>query len=56
MSKWIQSAVKHPGSLKRAAERNKRTVPQEESVEAKSSDPHIAARGRLGQRFTRGKI
>ena len=56
MSKWIQKAVKHPGALKRAAERAGRTTEQEAEVESKSKNKKIAARGRLGERFIKHEI
>lgn len=56
MSNFIAKAVKHPGALTEAAERNGRSKLEEAKVEAHSSDPHIAARGRLGERFIHGDI
>lgn len=53
---FIQKAVKHPGALTAAAARNGRSKLEEAEVEAHSSDPHIAARGRLGERFIKGDI
>ena len=54
--KWIQKAVKHPGALKRAAARAGRSTLQEAEKEAHSSNPHISARGRLGERFIKHSI
>jgi hypothetical protein len=48
--------IKHPGSLKRAAAKYGRSTEQEAKVEEKSPDKHIAARGRLGERFISGKL
>jgi hypothetical protein len=56
MSKWIQKAVKHPGALTAAAKRHGVSKLQEAEKEAKSSNKHIAARGRLGERFIKHKI
>lgn len=53
---FIQKAVKHPGALTAAAEENGRSKLQEAEVEAHSNNPHIAARGRLGERFIKGDI
>jgi len=53
---WIQSAVKHPGALSAAAKRNGRSKLQEAEKEAKSRNPHIRARGALGERFIRKTI
>ena len=53
---WIQKAVKHPGSLSRAAERSGRSKLQEAEKESHSSNPHIRARGALGKRFIKGKL
>ncbi len=53
---WIQGAVKHPGALTAAAKRNGRSKLQEAKAEAKSSNPHIRARGVLGERFIKGDL
>ena len=53
---WIQKAVRHPGALTRAAERAGRSKLQEAEIEAKSKNKHIAARGRLGERFIKRSI
>lgn len=50
------SVIKHPGALRRAAERAGRTTSQEAQVESHSSNPHIRARGNLGKRFIRHSI
>jgi len=49
--RWIQEAVKHKGSLTRAAEQHGKSTSEEAKEEAKSSDPKKAARGRLAMRF-----
>lgn len=54
--RWIQSAVKHPGALTQAAKQSGRSKLQEAQHEAKSSNPHIRARGLLGERFIKHKI
>lgn len=54
--KWIQSAVKHPGALTRAAKEHGRSKLQEAEVESHSKNPHIRGRGLLGKRFIKGKI
>ncbi len=57
VDKWIQGtgkkkgAVHHPGALTRAAEQHGLTTKEEARREAKSPNKHIAARGRLGERF-----
>lgn len=53
---WIQGAVKHPGALTAAAKQHGVSKLQEAEKEAKSSNPHIAARGRLGERFIKKTI
>jgi hypothetical protein len=55
-NKWIQGAVRHPGALTAAAKRHGVSKLQEAKKEAGSSDPHIAARGRLGIRFIKKTI
>jgi len=54
--RWISGAIRHPGALSAAAKRNGRSKLQEAEKEAKSGNPHIAARGRLGERFIRKTI
>ena len=54
--KWIQSAVKHPGALTRAAKQAGRSKLQEAEVESHSSNPHIRSRGLLGKRFIKHAI
>ena len=49
--KWIQGAVRHKGSLTRAAHKHGRSVPAEAKAEEKSPNRKIAARGRLALRF-----
>ena len=53
-SHWIQGAIKHPGALTQAASRHGVSKLSEAEHEAHSSNPHIAARGRLGERFING--
>jgi len=53
---WISGAIRHPGALSAAAKRNGRSKLQEAEKEAHSSNKHIAARGRLGERFIRKTI
>ena len=53
--KWIQGAVKHKGSLTRAAKKHGRSTSAEAKVESKSPNKKIAARGRLALRFM-GKV
>jgi hypothetical protein len=48
---WISGAVKHKGSLTRAAKKHGRSTLAEAKAEAKSPNKKIAARGRLGLRF-----
>jgi hypothetical protein len=54
--KWIQGAVKHPGSLTAAAKRHGVSKLQEAEKEAKSKNPHIRGRGLLGERFIKKSI
>lgn len=54
--KWIQGAVKHPGALRRAAQRAGKSTLQEAEAESHSKNPHIRGRGLLGLRFIKGKI
>jgi hypothetical protein len=56
MDKWIGSAVKKPGSLTMAAKRHGVSKLQEAEKESKSPNKHIAARGRLGERFIKKTI
>lgn len=56
MSKWIQTAVKHPGALTAAAKRNGRSKLQEAKAEEKSTDPSVRSRGFLGERFIKKKV
>jgi hypothetical protein len=48
---WIAGAVRHKGSLTRAAHKHGKSVLAEARMEAKSSNKKIAARGRLALRF-----
>ena len=50
-AKWIQKAVSHPGAVKKAAKKNRRSTTAEAKAEAKSPNKKIAARGRLALRF-----
>jgi hypothetical protein len=43
--------IKHPGALKRAAERAGRSTSEEASVESQSSSKKIRARGNLARAF-----
>jgi len=49
--KWIGHAVKHKGSLTKAAEKHGKSVAEEAKTESHSPDKKIAARGRLAMRF-----
>lgn len=53
---WIQSGIKHPGALTAAAARNGRSKLEEAEVESHSSNPHLRARGLLGERFIKKDI
>lgn len=55
-SKFIQSAVRHPGALTRAAAEHGVSKLEEAERESHSSDPSIRARGNLGKRFIKGDI
>ena len=48
--KWIGGAVKHPGALKEAAERDGLSTKQEAEKESHSPNKKIRARGNLGKR------
>lgn len=48
---WIKGAVKHPGAVKKAAEKHGRSVTAETKAESRSPNRKIAARGRLALRF-----
>lgn len=56
MANWIKGAIKHPGSLGRAAKRAGRSKLQEAEKESHSSNPSIRARGNLGKRFIKKEI
>ena len=56
MADWIKGAVKHPGSLTRAAQRHGVSKLQEAEKEKQSSNPKIRARGALGERFIKKTI
>lgn len=53
---WLAGAIRHPGALSAAAKRSGLSKMQEAEKEAKSSNPHIRARGPLGERLIRKKI
>jgi hypothetical protein len=52
--KFLGTAIKHPGALRAAASRNGRSTMQEARVESHSSNPHVRARGLLGERLIMG--
>lgn len=54
MANFIKKAIKHPGALTAAAKRRGVSKRQEAEKEAHSSNPHIRARGILGERFMKG--
>lgn len=54
MSNFIQSAIKHPGALTRAAAEHGVSKRQEAEKESHSSNPSIRGRGNLGLRFMKG--
>lgn len=49
--KWIQRAVRHPGAVRKAAKKHRRSVAAEAKAESHSPNKKIAARGRLALRF-----
>ena len=51
MSKFIQSAIKRPGRVKRAAAKAGRSVTEEARVMSHSSDPSKRGAGLLALRF-----
>jgi hypothetical protein len=56
MANWIKGAVRHPGSLTRAAKAHGVSKLQEAEKEKHSSNPKIRARGALGARFIKKTI
>ncbi len=52
--RWMQGAIKHPGSLDAAADRHGVSHLQEAQRESHSSNPHTRARGVLGKRLILG--
>lgn len=56
MSNFIQSAIKHPGALTKAAKRNGVSTKQEAVKESHSGDPKIRGRGILARRFQSGDL
>lgn len=55
-NKWIQKAIHRPGALTAAAKDHGKSKLQEAEAESHSSNPHIRARGLLGERFIKHKI
>ena len=45
------SVIKHPGALRRAAERSGHSTHEEAEIESHSSDPKKRARGNLAKAF-----
>lgn len=56
MANWIKGSISHPGALTAAAKKHGVSKLQEAEKEAKSPNKHIAARGRLGERFIKKTI
>ena len=54
MANWIAGAVRHPGALKKAAEKHGVSTHQEAEKEAHSSDQTKRGRGALALRFQKG--
>ena len=54
--KWLGSAIRHPGVLTAAAKQHGVSKLQEAQKESHSSNPHIRARGLLGQRLIKKQI
>jgi hypothetical protein len=54
--KFLQKAIKHPGALTAAAKKHGVSKLQEARKEAHSSNPHIRARGILGERLIAGDL
>jgi len=50
--KWIQRAVKHPGSETMRAKKAGRSLHAQEVHDSHSSNPHIRGKGLLGLRFS----
>lgn len=49
--KWIQGAVKHPGSETLRAKEHGRSLHEQEEVDSHSKNKHIRGKGLLGLRF-----
>lgn len=56
MAHFLQKAIKHPGALTAAAAEHGVSKMQEAEHEAHSSNPHIRARGILGERLIGGDL
>jgi hypothetical protein len=54
VSKWLSRAIKHPGRLGQEASAAGRSKIQQAEHDAKSKNPHMRARGILGERLIRG--
>lgn len=54
--KWIGGAIKHPGSLTRAAKAHGVSKMAEAEKESHSKNPHVRGRGLLGLRFLKKEI
>ena len=50
---WIQGAIKHPGTLRAAADRAGRSTSEEAGHEAASSNPTLEKRGTLAKTLMR---
>jgi len=50
----LKKAIKHPGALTHAARAHGVSKQQEAAKESHSSNPHIRARGILGERLMKG--
>lgn len=55
-NKWLSGAIHKPGALTAAAKQHGVSKLQEAEKESHSKDPHVRARGVLGERLIRRKI
>lgn len=56
MANFLKKAIKHPGALTKAAQQHGVSKLQEAEREEHSSNPHIRARGFLGERLIHGDL
>lgn len=54
--KWLQGAIRRPGKLTAEAKSSGRSKMEQAQHDATSSNPHVRARGLLGERLIKRKI